>query len=69
MTMKSISIEEKEQGVRITVWIPTDLAEIIEDTRRKLGLSKSGFYRYAMLHLLESMNVLSKKVNAGGEGT
>lgn len=50
-----------EKGERRTFWIPNDLDIIIEDTRKSLGLSKSGFYRYAVIRLLQEMSILSTK--------
>ena len=43
------------------MWLPNDLDEIVEKVRKNLGMSKSGFYRYAVLRLLEGMSVLSTK--------
>lgn len=54
-----------EKGVRRTFWVPADLDILIEDVRRKLGMTKSTFYRYAVLRLLEEMSVLSTKAKEG----
>lgn len=50
-----------EVGVRRGVWVPNNLDTIIEEVRQKLGMSKSAFYRYAVVRLLEEMSVLSTK--------
>lgn len=50
-----------EKGERRTFWIPNNLDSIIEEVREKLGMSKSAFYRYAVVRLLEEMSVLSTK--------
>lgn len=55
-----------EKGERRTFWIPTDLDSIIEEVRAKLGMSKSAFYRYAVVRLLEEMSVLSTKAKEAG---
>jgi ACT domain-containing protein len=34
---------------------------IIEDTRKKLGMGRSVFYKYAITRLLQEINVLSTK--------
>jgi len=54
---------QEEHGTRRTMWVSTDLDEIVEEVRKKLGLSKSGFYRYAIIRLLEELNVLSTKAS------
>lgn len=51
----------EESGVRRVVWVPNELDEIIEKVRKKLGISRSGFYRNAVLRYLESLSVISSK--------
>lgn len=51
----------EEKGVRRLVWLPTELDNVVEEVRTKLGLSKSNFYRYAIIRLLQEMSVLSTK--------
>jgi len=51
----------EEKGQRRTFWIPNGLDAIIEEVRQRVGMSKSGFYRYAVVRLLEEMSVLSTK--------
>ena len=36
--------------------------DLVEEVRKELGLSLSGFYRYCILRTLDSMSVLSTKV-------
>jgi len=54
-------------GVRRLLWLPKELDEVIEETRKKLGMSKSAFYRYAVTRLLEEMSVLSTKAKENSE--
>jgi hypothetical protein len=51
----------KEPGSGQLVWLSNDLFELTEIVRAKLGLSRSGFYRYCILKTLDSMNVLSTR--------
>jgi hypothetical protein len=44
-----------------SVWLQNGLYDMIEETRKKLGMTKSGFYRYAITRLLQEMSVLSTK--------
>jgi hypothetical protein len=53
MIMKSL----KEKGIRSTVWIPEKLNKKVEKVRKVLGLSKSGFYRYAIIEVLKQFQV------------
>ena len=62
-----INMTQKEQGTRRTMWISADLDAIVEEARKKLGLSKSGFYRYAILRLLQELNVLTTRVEEKNE--
>jgi hypothetical protein len=48
------------EGVRRVVWIPTKLDQKIEEARKTIGYTRSGFYRYAVTRLLEEMSMLSK---------
>jgi len=44
------------KGRRISVWIPIELDELMEKYRIKLGISKSGFCRTAILRYLEEIS-------------
>ena len=57
--------ELKETGKRQLVWLPNDLFELTELVRKKWGLSRSGFYRYAITQLLQELSVLSAKAKEG----
>lgn len=48
-----VSLEEA--GIRRTVWLPKDLDMKAEEVRKKLGLGRSGFYRFAVVELLKDM--------------
>lgn len=45
-----------KEGKRISVWIPPELDNLVDCYRRKLGISKSGFYRTAVLRYLEEIS-------------
>ena len=49
-----------EEGIRRVVWVPKKLDKEIEILRRKIGYTRSGFYRYALTRLLEQL-LLSKR--------
>jgi hypothetical protein len=55
--------KQNENGVRRVVWMPLELDSIAEQTRQKLGLNRSNFYRYAVTRILQELNVLSKTVH------
>ena len=44
---------KKEDGKRRTVWLPTKLDIKAEEVRETLGLSKSGFYKFAILEIIK----------------
>jgi len=39
------------------------LFEMTEETRKKLGMNRSAFYRYAITRLLQEMSILSTKAH------
>ena len=45
-----------KNGKRISVWIPIELDDLVERYRKKLGISKSGFFRTAILRYLEEIS-------------
>jgi len=46
---------KEEAGIRRTVWLPKDLDTKVEEARKKLGLRRSAFYRYAIVKLIEGL--------------
>lgn len=56
-----------DTGRMESVWLPNTLYEITEETRQRIGMSKSAFYRYAITRLLEEMSVLSTKAKENQE--
>ncbi|MEM2386122.1 MAG: hypothetical protein QXO67_03975 [Candidatus Bathyarchaeia archaeon] len=53
---------EVKNGVRRVVWMPYELDDLAERTRKRLGLTRSGFFRYAVTQLLQQLSVLSTTV-------
>lgn len=47
----------REKGRRRTVWLPTLLDKKAEETRAKLGLGLSGFYRFAIIETIKDMEI------------
>lgn len=54
--------KNNETGIRRLVWLPKEIDLIAEEARKKLGMKKSAFYRYTIIHFLQEMGVLSEKV-------
>lgn len=42
-----------EKGKRRIIWMPNELDQKAEAARKQLGLSKSGFYRYAIVEIIK----------------
>lgn len=53
---------KRTDGFFRTVWVPKELDTIIEETRTKLGASRSSFYRNAVVRYLEKISVISAAV-------
>lgn len=53
-----------EKGLRRTLWLSRELDAKVEEARRALGLSKSSFYKFAILEQLKSMGQLTQNKNA-----
>jgi hypothetical protein len=51
------------KGKRRTFWVSTDMDQLIEETRTKLKMSRSNFYRYAVTRLLQELSVLTTKAH------
>ena len=56
-----------EQGKLRSVYLPDKLDALVEETRKRLGLGRSNFYRVALLHYLQSLSVLSSTVHSQDE--
>jgi hypothetical protein len=55
-----MSRTKKSKGKRRTVWLPSSLDQKAEETRKKLGLGLSGFYRFAITECIKDMNKKEK---------
>jgi len=56
-------MKKVESGTRRSFWLPKNLDAKVEEARQILGLGKSGFYRYAVVKLLESLVSQQNKTN------
>ena len=52
-----------EKGVRRSLWLNSQLDELIEETRKKIGMSRSAFLKNATMRYLESISVITTKAN------
>jgi hypothetical protein len=52
-----------ENGIRRTVWLSRDLDAKVEQARQKLGLGRSGFYRYAVVEVVKELLCQGPKEN------
>lgn len=53
----------EENGTRRTIWVASDMDIIIENTRKRLGMNRSAFYKYALTKLLQDLSILSARVH------
>jgi len=51
----------KEKGVRRSLWLNSQLDELIEETRKKIGMSRSAFLKNATMRYLENISVITIK--------
>ena len=49
------------KGKRRTMWLPNDLDAKVEKIREKLGLGRSGFYRYAVVEIVKQYTLFQKR--------
>jgi hypothetical protein len=54
----------KNGGKRRTIWVPLEMDTLIENTRKKLGLNRSSFFKYAATKLLQELDVLTEELKA-----
>jgi len=57
----------KERGKRRTVWLPRSLEPKVEEVRKALGLSKSAFYRFAIVEIVKQYQTKQFKPKGGGQ--
>ena len=53
----------RENGVRRSLWLNSQLDELIEETRKRIGMSRSAFLKNATMRYLESISVMTTKAN------
>ena len=53
----------RENGVRRSLWLNSQLDELIEETRKRIGMSRSAFLKNATMRYLESISVITTKAN------
>ena len=55
-------VTQNQSGCFRTVYLPLRIDELVEVARKKLGYSRSAFYRYALTRLLQDLGLLSEEV-------
>lgn len=66
--MNRINKDDRREGMVIhSICVSRELDALIEDTRRKISLNRSAFYRYALIRLLERLSILSHAVHSHDE--
>ena len=53
----------REKGIRRSLWLNSQLDELIEETRKKIGMSRSAFLKNATMRYLESISVITTKAH------
>jgi len=53
---------ERAVGRHRTFWVSDAFDSMIESTRKKVGMSRSSFYKYCITKTLEQLQVLSSAV-------
>ena len=56
-----INEEKEETGIRRTIWMPRKLDRIVEQTRKAIGYTRSGFYRYTTTKTIEQTLLTQRK--------
>lgn len=50
-----IDKQKEESGVRVVIWMPRKLHQEIEQTRKRIGYTRSGFYRYTATKAMDQI--------------
>ncbi|MEM2146367.1 MAG: hypothetical protein QW279_13470 [Candidatus Jordarchaeaceae archaeon] len=50
-----------EEGKPTAIYMPKKLNDMIEITRKQLGMTRSRFVQYALTRLLQELNVLQRE--------
>jgi hypothetical protein len=56
-----VNEEKEESGVRRVIWMPLKLDRIVEQTRKAIGYTRSGFYRYSVTKTMEKTLLTQRK--------
>lgn len=64
MGRKAGAAEGDEMGIRRAFWLSKGLDILVERTRKSMGLSRSAFYRYTLVKVLQELSVLSMSAHA-----
>lgn len=49
----------------IAIYVPKQLFEMVEETRKKLGMNRSRFFQYCIMKTLQELNVLTSNIHKG----
>jgi len=55
-------MEKSEKGIT-AIYIPPKLYDLCEEARKRLGMSRSRFYQYCIMRVLQELNVLSTTIH------
>ncbi|MGB9960242.1 MAG: hypothetical protein ACPLKQ_06970 [Candidatus Bathyarchaeales archaeon] len=50
-------------GMEIAIYVPKQLFEMVEETRKKLGMNRSRFFQYCITKTLQELNVLTSNIH------
>lgn len=53
---------EEKKGLVRTVWLSHEMDSMLAEAAEKLGVSRSLLWKYALMKLLQELNVLSDKL-------
>jgi len=56
-------MQEQKSPNLIGIYMPPKLSELVEETRQRLGMSRSRFIQYCVTRTLEQLSVLTSEVH------
>lgn len=55
--------DDVRTGKMTAIYLPAGLDEMLENTRKKLGMNRSKFIQYCVLKVLQEINVVTSTVH------
>jgi hypothetical protein len=60
--------DRQNKGTIVGTYIPDGLFEMLEQTRKRLGMNRSRFIQYSLMRTLQELSIITTKAHQENEG-